>query len=135
MILITYFLGKFGRFPPASSGLLMSFMLEGWKMSCSGPRLRRRGEKISFKCNLTLTSDITKCTSHKELKCVSTYISTYSGNLSRWIFWADPCHFFFNFRSWFWALFALSHLFQLIPLVNHACRRRKHQVLDPPPQV
>ena len=36
--------------------------------------------------------------------------NVYGRNLSRWIFFADPCHFFLNFEGWFRGLFQMYDL-------------------------
>ena len=45
------------------------------------------------------------------------------------------CHFFWNFGGCFWALFALSHLPQLVFLVNHVCHTREKLFLDTSPHL
>ena len=51
------------------------------------------------------------------------------------VYFSQKLSLFFHLRRLIMSTFALTHPFQLIPLVNHACQSRENQVLDPPPQV
>ena len=59
---------------------------------------------------------------------------SYGSNFSRWIFFQKAVT-FFNFNGCLLALLALSHLLQLIFLVNHVGRSPKNKFLDLPPHV